>query len=91
MEKSYETLVEENNTLCICLNDVIKRLAHANKLYKDVSSQVESITQDYKDLLQNENLQGCMVVRREVQDILFENRESIPEGVYLKLMNALKK
>ena len=91
MEKSYETLVEENNTLCLCLNDVMKRLAHANQLYKDVSSQVESITQDYKDLLQNENLQGCMVVRREVQEILFENRESIPEGVYIKLMDALKK
>jgi len=91
MEKSYETLVEENNTLFLCLNDVMKRLVHANQLYKDVSSQVESITQDYKDLLQNENLQGCMVVRREVQDILFENRESIPEGVYIKLMDTLKK
>ena len=29
-------------------------------------------------------------LRKEIHDILFEERECIPDGVYLKLMNAIK-
>ena len=91
MGKSYDALVEENESLCSYMMDIAKKLKSANEMYQELISQIDIMKQEHSLLVNSLKVKQCSSVRRDVQDILFEHQNEIPEGVYLKLMNALKK
>lgn len=57
----------------------------------DVAETIQSVAFLYLDKkranLDNHRLN---LLKQKIHDILFDNQESIPEGVYLQLMDAIK-
>lgn len=53
------------------------------------AEEIQEVARMYLNSKINSNIQ-INKLKNKIQDILFEEKECIPDGVYLKLMNAIK-
>ena len=53
----------------------------------DAAQEIQEVGIMYLDI---KNKSQLVQLKRQIHDILFEEQENIPEGIYIKLMNAIK-
>ena len=53
----------------------------------DAAQEIQEVGIMYLDI---KNKSQLVQLKRQIHDILFEEQERIPEGIYIKLMNVIK-
>ena len=53
----------------------------------DAAEEIQEVSIMYLDM---KNKSQLVKLKRQIHDILFEEQEHIPEGIYIKLMNVIK-
>ena len=53
----------------------------------DAAQEIQEVGIMYLDI---KNKSQLVQLKRQIHDILFDEQEHIPEGIYIKLMNVIK-
>ena len=81
---------EQDNNLQLNWAREVDRL-NRDELLDDTAETIQSVAFLYLDKKRdNLDKQRLNLLKQKIHDILFDNQESIPEGVYLQLMDAIK-
>lgn len=81
---------EQDNNLQLNWAREVDRL-NQDELLDDAAETIQSAAFAYLDKkYSNPDKHRLNLLKQKIHDILFDNQESIPEGVYLQLMDAIK-
>ena len=88
MEKSYDMLIEENESLCSYMIDIAKKLKSANQMYQELISQIDIMKQEHSFLVESlkikELTEKNQKLTKELEDVNITNGELVMENEELK-------
>lgn len=86
----FLSLQEQDNNLQLNWAREVDRL-NQDELLDEEAETIQSLAFSYLDKkYSNPDNHRLNLLKQKIHDILFDNQESIPEGIYLQLMDAIK-
>lgn len=86
----FLSLQEQDNNLQLNWAREVDRL-NQDELLDEEAETIQSLAFSYLyKKYSNPDNHRLNLLKQKIHDILFDNQESIPEGIYLQLMDAIK-